>query len=319
MIGNPSERGTALLTVLLLVAVMATIAATLLDRVGLATRLAGNARDAGQARAWLATAEAIGLARVEDLLAERGERLTLVGNWLGVERGITLPDGGLVRAAVFDGGNCFNLNALVRRVDGKVLAARPDGQVEMIALLGALGIDSSSAARMAAAATDYIDDDDIPQPGGVERGGYPAGALPANRMMAEPSELRFVPGVTPALWQRVAPWLCALPVVGASPVNINTLRPEDAPLLVMLSRGAIDTGRARAKILARPTAGYVSASELVAAGESGTGPGTTSRFFKLEARVEGARGATGEFEMTSLIEATARGSRVIARQWGIHR
>lgn len=320
MIGRASERGTALLTVLLLVAVMATVAATLLDRVGLATRLAGNVRDSGQARAWLATAEAIGMARIEDLTAARGGRLTLTGNWLGVERAIILPDGGTVRARVRDGGNCFNLNALVRRVDGKVLAARPEGHAEMAALLSAVGIDPGTAVRIAAAATDYIDDDDLPQPGGVERGGYPAGALPANRMMADPSELRSVPGVTPALWRRASPWLCALPLVGSSPVNVNTLRPDEAPLLVMLSRGALDPARARGMILARPPGGFVQLPELVppAATTGEGGPGLATRFFRLEVRAQGVRGSGQEFAMTSLIDAGARGgSRVIARQWGI--
>lgn len=321
---RPSERGTALLTVLLLVAVMATIAATLLDRVGLATKLTANARTAGQARAWLATAEALGRARIEDLLASRGERLTLAGGWLAVPRTIALPDGGEVRATVRDGGNCFNLNALVRPVDGKVLAARAEGRAELVALLGAIGVDRASSERLAAASTDYVDDDDLPQPGGVERGGYPAGALPANRMMADSSEIRLVPGVTPALWRRMAPWLCALPVTGGSPVNVNTLRVEDAPLLVMLSRGSIDLARARSLIARRPPGGFASAGELVgsaAPAETGAAasasPGVSTRFFRLEVEVAGVRGELGDHGMTSLIDATARSSRVIARRWGV--
>lgn len=324
MTTEPHERGTALLTVLLLVAVMATIASTLLDRIGLATQLTANARTAGQARAWLATAEALGMARIEDLLATRGERLTDAGGWLAVPRTIALPDGGEARATVRDGGNCFNLNALVRRVDGKVLAARREGQGEFVALLGAVGVDAASARRIAAAATDYLDDDDLPQPGGVERGGYPSGALPANRMMADASELRGVPGVTPEQWRRISPWLCALPVVGGSPVNVNTLRLEDSPLVVMLSRGSIDLSRARALIARRPPSGFASAAALIgsaSADEPGpagdAAPGVSTRYFRLLVEVTGVRGDSGEHGMTSLIDATARSSRVIARRWGI--
>src|SRR5690606_12898479 len=51
------ERGAALLSVLLLVAVMATVAATALDRIGVATRLAGNAATLAQARLWLQMTE----------------------------------------------------------------------------------------------------------------------------------------------------------------------------------------------------------------------------------------------------------------------
>ena len=85
---DPNERGAALLTVLLLVAVMATVAVTVLDRVGLATRLAGNARGAAQAQAWLGTAELIAMTRIEDLRAAQPKRVrvrVLVGRavWVG--------------------------------------------------------------------------------------------------------------------------------------------------------------------------------------------------------------------------------------------
>ena len=52
---RPEERGAALLTVLLLVAVMAVVAATALERVALATRMTGNggAVDQGSALTWV--------------------------------------------------------------------------------------------------------------------------------------------------------------------------------------------------------------------------------------------------------------------------
>ena len=64
----PDERGAALLTVLLLVAVMAVIAATALDRLTLATRIAGSAATVDQGRAYSFAAEQIALRRVADLV-----------------------------------------------------------------------------------------------------------------------------------------------------------------------------------------------------------------------------------------------------------
>ncbi|MDQ2892789.1 MAG: type II secretory pathway protein, partial [Pseudomonadota bacterium] len=52
------ERGAALLTVLLLVAVIAVLAGTALERLRLTTRLAGNAAAGAQARAYAEAAEA---------------------------------------------------------------------------------------------------------------------------------------------------------------------------------------------------------------------------------------------------------------------
>lgn len=321
---DPGERGAALLTVLLLVAVMATVAVTVLDRVGLATRLAGNARSAAQAQAWLGTAELLAMVRIEDLRAAQPKRVTLAGNWLGVARTIDLPDGMQVRAQVGDGGNCFNLNALVQLFDKKVLAPRPEGQLEFVALMAAVGIDPARASRIAAGATDYIDDDDAPSRDGVEAGGYPPTALPANRAMTDRSELRSVPGVTAQDYARLERWLCALPIVGKSPVNINTLRPEEAPLLVMLAQGKIDLTRARAILASRPVSGYGSADEFfggsafasvavpAAAREQAA---VVTEFFTLTTSING-RDVGQLLGQQALIDARQSPARILSRQWG---
>ncbi|HET9398330.1 MAG TPA: type II secretion system minor pseudopilin GspK [Sphingomicrobium sp.] len=319
---EPNERGAALLTVLLLVAVMATVAATALDRVGLATRLAGNARDAAQAQAWLATAELIAMTRIEDLLESQPKR-TLGDNWLGVSRSIDLPDGMRVRATVEDGGNCFNLNALAQLSDKDVLTPRPEGLMEFAALMSAVGIDPTRARKIAAAATDYIDEDGAPGRDGVEAGGYPPHALPANRPMTDPSELRAVPGVSAQDYARLERWLCALPVSGKSPINVNTLRPEEAPLLVMLVQGKVDPVRARAILAQKPAGGYGNVDEFfnAPAFASITIPGAAreqakvvTEFFTLNASVEG-RDAGELLAEQALIDARQVPARLISRQW----
>lgn len=321
---DPNERGAALLTVLLLVAVMATVAVTVLDRVGLATRLAGNARGAAQAQAWLSTAEVIAMTRIEDLRAAQPKRVTLAGNWLGVPRSIDLPDGMRVQATVGDGGNCFNLNALVQLFDKKVLAPRPEGQLEFIALMSAVAIDANRALKIAAATTDYIDDDNAPSRDGVEAGGYPPNALPANRAMTDRSELRSVPGVSIQDYARLERWLCTLPVVGKSPINVNTLRPEEAPLLVMLLQGKIDPVRARAILAQKPTNGYGTVDEffgtagfasLAVPAAAREQTAVVTEFFTLTASIEG-KDVGQLLAEQALIDARQTPARILSRQWG---
>ena len=64
-----SERGAALLSILLLVAILSVIAATTLDRVILSTKLSGNGQAMRQARLLAYAAEGIALARLADLRA----------------------------------------------------------------------------------------------------------------------------------------------------------------------------------------------------------------------------------------------------------
>lgn len=316
----PRERGSALLTVLLLVAVMATIAATALDRIAVGTRLAANIATVGQARAWLGTAELLATTRIEDLLAADEAQTTRAGNWMGVEQTIALPDGATVRARIEDGGNCFNLNSLVEQKQDSSLAARPLAQSQFRALMSLLGIAEGEAARIAASAADYIDSDSSPIAGGAEDGA--AGALNPNHMMADASELRAVAGVTDRHYNLLRPWICALPTADLSPINVNTILPEQAPLLAMLVPGRLDVSRARAQIASRPAAGYGSVLKFWESPTlAGLEPGTEASqqvkvrtsFFRLRARVESDSLDVGE---TALIDARRVPARIVSRTFG---
>lgn len=318
MTPNDRETGAALLSVLLLVAVMATIAATALDRLGVGTRLVANAATVGQARGWLAMAERLATTRIEDLLAADRSKTTLAGGWLGVERSIALPGGAIVRARVRDGGNCFNLNSLVdRRPDGR-LTYRPTAIKQFAGLMVALGIHEGEAARIAASASDYVDTDNYPQSLGSEDGGE---VLPANAMMADPSELRAVAGVTDRHYGLLRRWVCALPTTDLPKINVNTLLPEQAPLIAMLAPGQLDVARARAAISARPAGGFERGSQFwQLPGLAGVQkmPDATEQlqvrtsFFLLEATVVSSEVEAGE---TALIDARAIPARVIRRSW----
>ncbi len=81
-------------------------------------------------------------------------------------------------------------------------------------LMQLLGIDPGQAQAIAGAAADWIDSDSNEGPLGAEDNAYRAmqGAyLPANRKMADVSELRAVRGVTPKIYARLKPWICVLP------------------------------------------------------------------------------------------------------------
>ena len=314
---HSNERGAALLSVLLLVAVMATIAATALDRLSIGTRLAANAATVGQGRAWLESAELLATTRLEDLLAADTAK-TLPSGWMGVERTIALPDGAVVRARVEDGGNCFNLNSLVTRLADGRLAYRPVGVSQFTALMTLLGIPAGEAARIAASASDYIDSDSAPQNLGSEDGGS---IIPANHMMADASELRSVAGVTDRQYGLVSRWICALPTTDLSPINVNTLLPEQAPLIAMLVPDKLDVARARAAIAQRPAEGFLSAAQFwalppLAEISLPLGVGeqlkVQTAFFTLDARVQSSDVDVRE---TALIDAHAKPAHVIRRSW----
>ena len=76
------ERGAALITVLLLVAVMSVLAVALLDDIRFGIRRGMNAAENGQAQWYALGAEALARSRIFRL-SNGGGRTSLAGNWPG--------------------------------------------------------------------------------------------------------------------------------------------------------------------------------------------------------------------------------------------
>ncbi len=322
----PSERGAALLAVLVLVAVIGAIAATGLEKLRLATALAVNTAAADQARAMASGVEALAALRIDDILAADARKTTLAGNWSGRERTIPLPaGGGTAGVTVRDGGNCFNLNSVASGAQAGALAPRPAGTAQFAGLMRLLGIPPSDAIRVAQSAGDWVDGDSDQNLNGAEDAAYLSLAAPyrtANSFFADVSELRAVNGVTPELYARLRPWLCALPTTELSPINVNTLAPEQAPLLAMIAPDQLRLADAQAALAARPANGWDSLSDfyrlpmlasLVLPDDAMQQPQLRTRWFRIDLRI--AAGDSAFYER-ALVDARIAPARVASRSWG---
>ncbi|WP_298398299.1 type II secretion system minor pseudopilin GspK [Sphingobium sp.] len=321
---NDRERGAALLTVLLLVAVMAVVAAGALERVALATRMTGNGGAIDQARAYADAGADMARMRIADLTASNPAKITLAGGWMGTPQSLPVP-GGVATVSVSDAGNCFNLNSVVSGESEAALKVRPIGVTQFQGLLEVLGVNVRQAQAAAAGLADWIDSDSVPQPGGAEDevyAGYARSYRTPNRLMVDPSELRAVAGVSPAIYDLVKPWICALPVTDLSPININTLLPEQAPLFAMLLPGRLTIAQARQLLAQRPADGYGSTVQFWALPSlAGLSPATEvaeqvklkTGFFGVNVAVD--VGGTQLVER-ALIDARESPARLVRRSWG---
>lgn len=316
-----SQEGAALLSVLLLVAVMAVLCAASLEKLKISTKLAVNSAAIDQARSYGMAAETIALFRIGDLLQRDAAKTTLQGNWAGQPTEFPI-DKGIATAELNDGGNCFNLNSLVLDDGQGGYAVRPEGVVQFERLMILLQVPSNEARGIAMATADWIDTDGIPQPGGAEDAAYAGATTPyrtANVLMIDPSELRAVAGVRAPVYAALRPFLCALPVTDLSPININTIAPGQAVLLAMLAPG-IDVARARRVIDDRPQVGFDSILRFwEQPGLAGAPFGATAqtqvktRWYNLKVMIELA-GA--EFEQHALIDAALQPAKLVRRSYG---
>ena len=323
MTPRPGEQGAALLTVLMLVAVIGVIAAASLERLKLQTHLSGNMAAIDQARHYALAGEAIARTRISDV-SSADRTATLSGDWL--DRPNAFPiDNGTATAKLSDAGNCFNLNSLVSQSEQGGRVVRPVAVRQFEALMALVGIQPRVAGLIAQSAADWIDSDSAPQPGGAEDETYARAPVPyraANALMADVSELKAVAGVDRALYERIRPWVCALPVAELSPININTLRHDQAPLIVMLLPDRLSLAFAQRMIDERPANGYSAVENFWSKPAlRGISPPVEvmaqtkikTRWFALEMQIE-----LGGAELTelALIDGAANPAKIVRRSWG---
>lgn len=310
------QSGMALLAVLLLSVVMGVLVMAMLDDIRFGVQRTTNAQAIAQAQRFALGAEAMARARVTRL----GDHGIDINRWNGKPLLFPVEDG-IIHARLRDGSTCFNLNSVASGVPGQWTRNEP-GLRHYVALLAALDFPAAQAQALADALADWIDSDGVRGPLGAEDATY-AARLPAYRtagtLLAEVSELHAIQGYSAPVYERLRPYVCALPIGGQSPVNVNALTLEQAPILSMLTLGGLDRGRARQLIASRPVEGwselafFAAVSSLQLQQEATDQIQVRSRWFVLDVDVDHA-GA--QATLNALLEYNGMGdARLAARRW----
>lgn len=207
------QRGVALLLAVLLTALAAVLAFSILDDQSVALARSHALNRAAQTDEFARGVEVIAviaLRRDQALEAGLDSNADIWRQPLILE----LPHGSL-SARLRDLNGCFNVNALAS--GDTVLAA--ESYARLTRLLRVLRVDP----ELADAIADYVDADREARPRGAEDLRY-LGARPpsrsADRPVAHVSELRGVAGIDATVYARLENDLCARPAT--SPLNVNT-------------------------------------------------------------------------------------------------
>lgn len=325
---RPGQRGAALIIVLVMVATLSVVAVGLTEVMGRATQrtFAAQARD-GAVWALIGAERAARLA-LEKQAEVRPDVDLLSESWLASPQVFEF-DGVLIEARFEDRSACFNVNDLVDKDDANGLVADPAAIERFAKLVEAAGGDRRGGEALGAAIADFIDADGTALLGGGEDGAYSRRDMPyrtASTFLAEVSELRAIRGWSRTAYRALAPYLCArYRSANPSPLNINTLRPADAPLLAAALDHRVDERTLERLIEDRPPDGYETVQAFLGV------PAIASLSPPLPEEIS-ARFATGAsyiefyarvvydplvFELTSTIEAEGGGTyRVTSRRFG---
>jgi len=213
-----AQRGVALVTAVLIVAIAAAIAVQVAFAHQIWFRQMENVADR-DATDWLRRGALhwASLALLED--AAQNSTDDLGESWaMGLP---TLPvEGGTIKVSIEDAQGRFNLNSVVNSSSLQVFSR----------LLEALRLDP----QLANAVLDWIDSDDLVSPGGAEDVDYLNFNPPyraANQPMASVEELRLIRGFDAKTLAALLPYVTVLPVA-TNDINVNTASPAVLAALV---------------------------------------------------------------------------------------
>lgn len=305
-----SERGASLVSALLLVAVMSSLAMALVTDLRFSMRRSANLEVRDQAYWYAVGAREFAEISIERAMQAPDDTLRPDADWLSGQRVFPINDGQLV-GRVRDASNCFNLNSLVSLEANGLLVGDPLQQRRFDALLQAIGLPVQQSAVISAELTDWLDSDQRPVISGAEDDSYARAGRQyrtGNTLLAEREELLALASMTPRIYSEIEPFVCAHPVVENVPLNINTLQFDQAPLLVAMFAGELSRTTADGILIERPQTGFAAMQafwelevfdSIQIEAEHRQAIGRTSKYFQIEVDVlyAGAR-----FRLSEMVE-----------------
>ena len=258
-----SQQGAALITVLLVIALVSVIAVNLGGKLQLQIIRMGNLQQAEQSYWMWLSAEDVLKEVLQRELDENDGVAHREQNWAG-QNGPFPVEGGQIAARVNDLYSCFNLNSLVS--DGEDPGTLEKRKRQYKALLQALDIDNYQAEILTDSLVDWLDEDSqLSGSNGAEDPDYeslPKPYLAANSQLMEISELRMVRGYSAKIVNTLTPVACVIPNESDLKININTLEQEQAAVLTAVTEGKLTLADAMAFLSNRPEQGYESDEEV---------------------------------------------------------
>lgn len=253
------QKGVALITVMLIVALCAVLASQMTARLQIQMQRSANITFNQQAYWYAMGAEAF-TKRVLIAAFQKDAKVTHLGQvWAQGET--TYPvDFGEISGEITDLQSCLNLNALRAPLDSNKPDAnnsnnnnkskKAPARLAFEALLINLQLDDISqfeAESMADALTDFVDgDSSISSAGGAEDSDYASREFPylaANYYLASVNELRVIEHFTPKVIEAIKPYVCVIPATDMHKININTINAEQPELLQALLDTTLDTAQ----------------------------------------------------------------------------
>lgn len=292
------NRGVALITVMIIFAVLSILAVRILNTQQMHIQRTSNIINSSRAYQYMYGAEIFATSQLTTYFEEsKAERVHRKQPWAQGALAFEIEQGlGQMEGTIRDMHSCFNLNSIIMEQaqsgaqgvgqggngaelgggsgdergpkDGSKDSGMPG--VDLFSQLIESKIEDSSVSpqALAVAVKDWIDEDQEPTGiDGAEDYNYTGLDVPyrtANTLMAHSSELLVVKGFTPKIYDDIKESLCVLPTTDGT-INVNTVKPEQAELVWMLLED-VELSQVRQVLEELPEDGYDESSFFEALG-----------------------------------------------------
>lgn len=256
MTSHQRQRGVALISVLMVVALCVILIIEIMAKQRLQVQRMQNLTERQQAYWYAIGSEQFLQYQLQKIIRDDKGVVHLGQAW--AMEGLAFPlDDGVIEGQVTDLNACLNVNALY---NPKLNQEQQKKRKQIfVRYLDALEIDAEQSNEdLVNNIVDWLDEDDYPiEASGYDGDMYTASDFPylsANSLMAHINELRVIQGFTPNVLEQVQNGLCALPNSHYFNVNVNTIS-EDTPEVLM---ALLDLSKSEAEsiLTQRPEEGY---------------------------------------------------------------
>lgn len=285
------QKGVALITVLLIVALVTIVAAEMAVRLQFQIKRTENLAFNQQAYWFAMGGESLVSLVLNESLAAKSGQFNLSQPWAVEEMSFPLEGGATISGSVKDLSSCFNLNASIkppaknedgskpnvsneqsrndandandsgRTENSKTFDIEPEQQLQF--LLENAGLDSYDAEQVRDAILDWLDADSITRGYGAEDYVYEAKAAPyitANGHFVDLSELKLIQGLDTIASKNVLDDLlelaCVVPNYAEQTLNVNTIKDDQAGVLTAMFGNKLSMQDAKSIISTRPIEGF---------------------------------------------------------------
>ncbi|WP_163932243.1 type II secretion system minor pseudopilin GspK [Paraferrimonas sp. SM1919] len=260
------QTGVALLLVLMVMAILATVAVEISGRTQLALKRTMHMANNEQGYWYAISAEELAKKVLKQDLDDAKGKVNLQQFW--ASDNIVFPvDEAQLAGKIKDMRACFNVNALAQapsnaeqQLSKQALATR-----QLQSLLESLQLNGAAAEQLSHGIADFVDSDSETAPYGAEDADYEARPIPyraANTLLQHKSELRSILGINERTYFAIKDLVCAIPGNQSQVLNVNTLDQEHGAILSAMLLGAVTVDEAANIISRRPAEGWDSLNDF---------------------------------------------------------